>query len=104
MRGGCAWWRGWCGSVSGRGAWYDLEDVDPAEAMSSPGYDVSAANYEAAREGLERQGSLPSFPMEEDGETRPASRRPSAPAYEARVSARPGGDLIEDALEGAEFF
>src|SRR5436190_17772292 len=36
---------------------YDLEDVDPSDAMSSPGYDVSTDAYEKRREVLEH-GSL----------------------------------------------
>jgi len=82
---------------------YDLEDVDPAEAMSSPGYDVSTEAYEKRRESIERADALPSFPMDDEEAPRP-SRQPSAPAVEAPVSSRPGGDLIEEALEEAEFF
>src|SRR5262249_46120132 len=82
---------------------YDLEEVDPSDAMSSPGYDVSTDAYERRRESLDR-GSLPSFPMEdvEDVPEVPA-RPPPAPALEPRLSS-PGGDHIEDALEEAEFF
>src|SRR5206468_4863090 len=83
---------------------YDLEEVDPAEAMSSPGYDVSAETYEKRREVLER-GSLPSFPIEDDEAAPKVSRGPSAPAFEPRASSRAAAsEVIEDALEEAEFF
>src|SRR5262245_1761009 len=77
---------------------YDLEEVDPSDAMSSPDYDVSTATYETQREGYERQNSLPSFPIKDEEGTQPAAPRPSAPNYEPRLSTRPGGgdDLIED--------
>jgi len=82
---------------------YDLEEVDPSDAMSSPGYDVSTDAYERRRESLER-GALPSFPMEDVEDVPEVPERPAAPALEARLSSRPGGDHIEDALEEAEFF
>jgi tetratricopeptide (TPR) repeat protein len=83
---------------------YDLEEIGPAEAMSSPGYDVRAETYEQKREAL---GStpLPSFPMEDE-----PSEVPEAAAPRARHAAMPGplgaggGDSIEDVLEEAEFF
>ncbi len=78
---------------------YDLEEVGAAEAMSSPGYDVSAEAYDRRRAEVAEEGALPSFPMEDDEAPKP-SRRP----IEARVSNRPGSDLIEDALEEADFF
>jgi tetratricopeptide (TPR) repeat protein len=84
---------------------YDLEEVDPAEAMSSPGYDVSTDAYERRREGVQR-GSLPSFPMEDEEAAPPkVARRPSAPTYEPKLSSRAApSEVIEEALEEAEFF
>jgi len=88
---------------------YDLEEVDPSDAMSSPGYDVSTDAYERRREILDR-GALPSFPMEDVDDVpevparQPIPARPPAAALEPQLSSRPGGDHIEDALEEAEFF
>ncbi|HEX9297759.1 MAG TPA: tetratricopeptide repeat protein [Polyangiaceae bacterium] len=81
---------------------YDLEDVDPARAMSSPGYDVSAGTYEAKRDAMFERGALPSFPMDdqEDEGTGQLAR----PIADMLPPPAGGNDAIEDALEEAEFF
>jgi tetratricopeptide (TPR) repeat protein len=85
---------------------YDLEEVGAAEAMSTPGYDVSTDAYERRREAmLDPRGALPSFPME--GESSKPPRRPSTHAKQGVPSSPNWGastESIEDVLEEAEFF
>jgi tetratricopeptide (TPR) repeat protein len=84
---------------------YDLEEVGAAEAMSSPGYDVSTEAYERR---LQEQGGLPSFPMEDQEEVVPAAAsKPTAevkPGPLANANWGAGADSVEDAIEEAEFF
>jgi tetratricopeptide (TPR) repeat protein len=86
---------------------YDLEEIGPAEAMSSPGYDVRAETYERKREAL-GEAPLPSFPMDDDTDAEPpASRRPrnaQAPGPMPASTLGSSTESIEDALEEAEFF
>ena len=97
---------------------YDLEEIGAVEAMSSPGYDVSADAYERKRQvALGEQQALPSFPMDElpTEAKAPAPPRAHAPLGTMRAMPPPpasvagaawgaGIESIEEALEEAEFF
>lgn len=87
---------------------YDLEEVGAAEAMSSPGYDVSTEAYEKRLHAASDEGGLPSFPMEDQDEgVRPPVQQPSAeqkPGPLANANWGAGSDSVEDAIEEAEFF
>ncbi len=79
---------------------YELEEVPTAEAM--PGYDAGEDTDKRVDES-EQTGALPSFPMEDEEAPKP-SWAPPAPA-EPRASDRAAAsEVIEEAIEEAEFF
>jgi len=82
---------------------YDLEEVGAAEAMSGPGYDVSAQPFAPRRDPALAQARLPSFPMDDEAPTSVGETIPDAPAPSPSFAAG-RSEAIEDALEEVEFF
>jgi tetratricopeptide (TPR) repeat protein len=80
------------------------EEMDAVRAAAMADYD-SAGSFQAAP-----GGALPSFPMEEEEEEKEEERPPPVPQHDslAQAAAAPwkgaGGEVVEDALEEAEFF
>jgi tetratricopeptide (TPR) repeat protein len=78
---------------------YDLEEVGADEAMSSPGFDVSADVYEPKRDALAHKTPLPAFPIDEEESPTGKGELPAAP-----LASAPPSETVEEALEEAEFF